>query len=267
MKEWLRALAETSSAGKPCVLVTVASAKGSVPREPGAKMTVSARDVCGTIGGGQLEHQAIEIARAMLGGSATELRRFPLGPSLGQCCGGMVELLFDAIAAPELHVVLFGAGHVGRSLARVLGMLPCSVTWVDEREGEFPNEVAANVIREACDAPEAEVNRAPAGSCFLVMTHSHALDFTLSRAILARSDFRYFGLIGSLTKRRRFEQRLRAQGVGAAAIARMTCPIGVPGIKGKEPSTIAVAVAAQLLALRETETVRETMAAGGAHGG
>lgn len=267
MNDWLQALAQTASAGKPCVLVTVASTKGSVPREPGAKMTVTARDVSGTIGGGQLEHQAIEIARGMLGGSATELRRFPLGPSLGQCCGGMVELLFDAIAAPGLHVVLFGAGHVGRALVKVLGMLPCTVTWVDERETEFPGEIPANVSCEAVNAPESEVARAPADSCFLVMTHSHAIDFELSRAILARGDFRYFGLIGSLTKRRRFEQRLRAQGIGAGALARMTCPIGVSGITGKEPATIAVAVAAQLLALRERIAPQEIVAAAGAHGG
>lgn len=267
MNDWLQALALSASEGKPCVLVTVASSKGSVPREPGAKMTVSATDVHGSIGGGQLEHQAIEIARAMLGGSATELRRFPLGPSLGQCCGGVVELLFDAIAAPDLHVVLFGAGHVGRALVKVLGMLPCTITWVDERETEFPRDIPANVSCEAINAPESEVTRAPAGSCFLVMTHSHALDFELSRAILTRGDFRYFGLIGSLTKRRRFEQRLRAQGVGGGAISRMTCPIGVAGIGGKEPATIAVAVAAQLLALREFGAVQERVAAAGAPGG
>ncbi len=328
MKAWLAALDRLTREGAPCVLVTIASAKGSVPREAGTKMLVWRDGFASTIGGGHLELKAIEIARDMLAAATpADLRRFPLGASLGQCCGGAATLLFEPVAVrpawldevlalerdgtgyviataergggkrivsaagghddtltakararlgadaatlewiegtrwlldpaipPELHVVLFGAGHVGRALARVLGTLPCSVVWVDAREEEFPDEVPINIRVEATDAPLAEVAAAPPGTCFLVMTHSHALDFELGEAILARGDFRYFGLIGSRTKRRSFEQRLAQRGIDAATLARMTCPIGVPGIPGKEPEVIAVAAAAQLLQLRSAASL------------
>jgi xanthine dehydrogenase accessory factor len=161
--------------------------------------------------------------------------------------------LLEPSRRPALRVVLFGAGHVGRALASILGTLPCSVVWVDGRDGEFPLSVAPNIGIEATDTPLAEVRAAPPDACFLVMTHSHALDFEIGEAILARADFRYFGLIGSRTKRRSFEQRFARRGMDAGILARMTCPIGVPGVAGKEPEVIAVAVAAQLLQLRRLE--------------
>jgi xanthine dehydrogenase accessory factor len=323
MTGWLRTLDHLTREGTPAVLVTVASGKGSVPREAGTKMLVWREGFAGTIGGGHLEFKALEIGRDMLAApGALDVRRFPLGASLGQCCGGAATLLFEPVAArpawldvlldheargtpyvvataerggaklvvtaegatgegpaaavaqaraclgadaarletidgerwlldpsqrPELHVVLFGAGHVGRAVARILGTLPCSVVWVDGRDHEFPAEVPPNVRVEATDTPLAEVRAAPPDACFLVMTHSHAIDFDIGEAVLARGDFRYFGLIGSRTKRRSFEQRLARRGIDAA---RMTCPIGVAGIAGKEPEVIAVAVAAQLLQLR-----------------
>ena len=329
MTAWLDALDRLTAAGTPCVLVTVAAGKGSVPREAGAKMVVCRDAFAGTIGGGHLEFTAIGIARDMLAASAgLDLRRFPLGASLGQCCGGAATLLFEPVASrpvwldavlaheragvvhvvataerggrkavvtasdlsgdapdavvvrararvgaadaaleeidgerwllepsrrPALRVVLFGAGHVGRALASILGTLPCSVVWVDGRDGEFPLSVAPNIRIEATDTPLAEVRAAPPDACFLVMTHSHALDFEIGEAILARADFRYFGLIGSRTKRRSFEQRFARRGMDAGILARMTCPIGVPGVAGKEPEVIAVAVAAQLLQLRRLE--------------
>jgi xanthine dehydrogenase accessory factor len=159
--------------------------------------------------------------------------------------------LFDALHAPDFDVVLFGAGHVGQALARILAGLPCRVTWVDERAERFPEPVAGNFRIEVTEEPLAEVAAARAGSFFLVMTHSHPLDQALTEAILRRADFRYFGLIGSLAKRRQFERRLAARGIAAAALARMTCPIGIAGIDGKEPAAIAVAVAAQLLRVRD----------------
>jgi xanthine dehydrogenase accessory factor len=148
-------------------------------------------------------------------------------------------------------VYLFGAGHVGRAIARVLGVAPCRVTWVDGRAHEFPGEVAPNVRTVVTEAAVAESKRAPAGSYFLVMTHSHALDFELVEAILRRGDFAYCGMIGSGTKRRTFETGLAKHGLGPDALARFSCPIGIPGIKGKEPGAIAIAVAAELLQLRE----------------
>jgi xanthine dehydrogenase accessory protein XdhC len=149
-----------------------------------------------------------------------------------------------------MHVVLFGAGHVGHALADLLGQLPCVVQWVDERDELFPDETPANVQVEATDTPAALVDRAPPGAYFIVMTHNHALDFELTERILRRRDFAWFGLIGSMTKRVKFERRLLARGMEPQRLAQMVCPIGVPGIVDKAPASIAVAVAAQLLQVR-----------------
>ncbi len=159
--------------------------------------------------------------------------------------------LVDCIAAPRAHLVLFGAGHVGSAIIRALAHLPCSVTWVDEREDMFPNILPANVSIEATDTPETAVAEAPAGASFLVMTHSHALDQRLAEAIIARPDAGWFGLIGSNTKRKQFEHRLRARGADEARIAAMVCPIGLPGISNKAPAVIAASVCAQLLTVWE----------------
>jgi xanthine dehydrogenase accessory protein XdhC len=160
----------------------------------------------------------------------------------------------ERVERGDFRVVVFGNGHVGRALVQVLGTLPCAVTWVDERENDFPPGVPPNVSVVVTDAPEDEVRHAAPRSLFLVMTHSHALDLELARAILARADFGYFGLIGSASKRAQFERRLAALGVPRSVLARMTCPIGVPGIRNKAPGAIAVAVAAQLLELHERDT-------------
>jgi xanthine dehydrogenase accessory factor len=287
------------------VLVTVAIAEGSVPREPGAKMRVGPTHVSGTIGGGHLELRAIETARAMTAGA--KLERYALGPSLGQCCGGVVHLAYevlsdedagrtfpdcwrlvaldgatesrieapdafprargthvfqeadgrrwlaDLVEAPREHLVLFGAGHVGTAIVRALADLPCRVTWVDEREDMFPKALPANVMAQFSDAPEEFVDLAPEGASYLVMTHSHALDQRLAEAIMARDGVGWFGLIGSHTKRKQFEHRLRARGVDEARIEAMVCPIGIPGITNKLPAAIAASVVAQLLAVWEDQ--------------
>jgi xanthine dehydrogenase accessory factor len=162
-------------------------------------------------------------------------------------------LLTETIALDNFHVVLFGAGHVGAALMQVLASLPCTVRWVDERDAQFPPVDAANITIEANDAPEGAIDEAPPGTYFLVMTHSHALDQQLAERILRRADYTYFGLIGSLTKRKQFEHRLAARGIDPAQLARMICPIGVAGISDKAPEMIAVAVAAQLLRVREQQ--------------
>lgn len=304
MADWL------TPAGEPAVLVTVARAEGSVPREAGTHMLVTANSQFDTIGGGHLEHKAFDIAREMLAGSrapAPHLERFPLGPSLGQCCGGVVWLLFepvqgglagvmeqfrlrrkedscritaidgeaecrlvgeqhkethihtdangrrwlvDPVKAPRAHLVLFGAGHVGAAIVRALAELPCSVTWVDERDAMFPAEVPANVTIEATDTPEACVDEAPDNASYLVLTHSHALDQQLTEAILRRPNVGWFGLIGSKTKRAQFTSRLEAKGLSTQ---NMVCPIGLPGIINKAPAVIAASVAAQLLMVWESQ--------------
>ncbi|MGI4860709.1 MAG: xanthine dehydrogenase accessory protein XdhC [Janthinobacterium lividum] len=341
---WVTALRRHVAAGQAAVLVTVARVDGSAPREAGARMVVT-HDACTqTIGGGNLEWRAIDIARSLLNDAALtparRLVRLSLGASLGQCCGGAVTLAFERIGAGDapwldalaqqlalgqaarrevsfaplaeggvtirdvapaervasadaadaadatasaclLHdgadaraavltetitparmpVFVFGAGHVGAALVRILVSLPCAVTWVDERDTLFPAVCAPSVVIEALDAPESVIARAPAGAYFLVMTHSHALDERLAECILRRGDYAYFGLIGSHTKRRLFERRLAARGVAGAALARMVCPIGIAGITDKRPESIAVAVVAQLLQAREAHAARPSPAA------
>ena len=166
--------------------------------------------------------------------------------------------LFDPVRNADLRVVLFGAGHVGAALAGILGGLACRVTWVDQRAEQFPPSVPDNVAAVVSDTPVDEVDAAAPGSCFLVMTHSHALDQELSERILRREDVAYFGLIGSATKRRQFEHRLAARGITAQQLAGMVCPIGVPGVHGKEPAAVAVAVAAQVLQVHHARSAGAT---------
>jgi xanthine dehydrogenase accessory factor len=261
------AAARWRAQGRPGAVVAVTATRGSVPREAGTRMLVGADAVLGTIGGGHLEFEAIALARGLLArppgaGEAIE-RRFALGPSLGQCCGGVVHLRIAPLAAdppeawpppaPRFQLGLFGAGHVGRAIATLLAALPCRVRWVDEREAEFPATPGpAHIERVTSDDLPAEVASpaaTPPGACVLVLTHSHALDLEIVHAALRRPDLRFVGLIGSRSKRARFEHRLRERGIAPAAIERLVCPIGLPGIAGKEPEVIALAVVAQLLAL------------------
>lgn len=246
------------AAGRMAVVVEVAGFKGSVPRETGTRMLVAADAVAGTIGGGHLELQAIDTARQMLrdGALASHEQSIALGPSLGQCCGGALTLRYAMLdtrtpwpeTTPRFALQLYGAGHVGRAIVSLLAALPCRVWWIDERESEFPSRTEPAHIERLCVEPvEAEVAHAPPGAFYLVLTHSHELDQRIAEAILRRGDFGWFGLIGSATKRARFEHRFAQRGIAAATVARMVCPIGVPGVSGKEPEVIAVAVVAQLL--------------------
>ena len=249
------------AAGTPAVVVEVTQALGSAPREAGTRMLVSATRCEGTIGGGHLELKAIERARRLLsaGDRTPQSAHYPLGPALGQCCGGAVTLGFaplDAaavaawpLAAPRFHLQLYGAGHVGRAIVNALAPLNVRVDWIDERDDEFPPDstLPAHTRKLCVDTLEAEVREAPRGAFYLVLTHRHDLDLRIAEAILRRGDFGFFGLIGSRTKRARFIHRFEERGIAAEAIARLTCPIGVPGIAGKEPEVIAASVVAQLL--------------------
>ena len=247
-------------AKRPAMEVQVLDARGSVPREAGTRMLVAADEVAGTIGGGHLELQAIADARAMLAAheAGPRDRAIALGPTLGQCCGGALTLRTQALMpetldgwpreAPLFSLQLYGAGHVGRAIVKLLEGINCSVQWIDERESEFPAAPSAAHIERLCVEPvEAEVSNAAPGHFYLVLTHSHELDQRITEAILKRGDFGYLGLIGSATKRARFLHRFEQRGIGQAVLDRMTCPIGVSGITGKEPEVIAVAVVAQLL--------------------
>jgi len=333
MNEWIEELSDLTAAGERVVLVTVAGIRGSAPREVGAKMIVTERDSIGTIGGGQLEFQCIRIACDMLGDDETpQLRKFPLGSSMGQCCGGVVDILFEpivtalptwlrdlralhgqhesavvvthlrgasnkfvvtaqdvfgnsdgaaeivscarqgleagrtahrdgdwffeAVVGTRLNIAVFGAGHVGNAVVRTLSALDCNVRWIDGRRNIF-RAVPANVRPIESVDPGLEVAAMPARSCYLVMTHSHAIDLDICARILRRRDAVYCGLIGSLSKRRRFETRLRTQGLQDPDIERLICPIGVAGISGKKPAEIALAACAELLQAWEREVLGE----------
>jgi xanthine dehydrogenase accessory factor len=293
-------------------MVTVVGAQGSTPRETGARMLVWADRFTGTIGGGSLERQALDQGRKLLGQDARRhaLQDYPLGPLLGQCCGGHVRLLVERLDADSLgwleaagdqrapfclqaefaagtmtrtvaaagaetpadgprvpiaevrrlselirpalpRLVIFGAGHVAQAVARAFAPLPFHLDWLASREDLRPEAGGTRAAILSEDELEYALFAAPAGTHFAIFTHSHDLDYRLTRAVLARGDFAYLGLIGSATKRARFERRLRDDGVDAAALARLTCPIGIPGLKSKAPAVIAVALAAQLLQLTE----------------
>ena len=249
----------------PAVVVEVTQALGSAPREVGTRMLVSASQAVGTVGGGHLELKAIQHARAMLsrGDFDPNSQHFALGPALGQCCGGAMTLAYCALdaqalqhwplTAPLFELQLYGAGHVGRAVATLLSTLDVAVTWIDERQDEFPATTTLGTpwprhIRQLCvDAVEAEVRVAPQDAYYLVMTHDHDVDLRITEAVLRRGDFGYLGLIGSKSKRQRFVHRFEQRGITPDLIARMTCPIGVPHIQGKAPEIIAMAVVAQLL--------------------
>jgi len=323
LNEWIDELSDLTAAGERVVLVTVSGIRGSAPREVGAKMIVTDDLTIGTIGGGQLEYQCTRIACEMLGeDEAPALRKFPLGTSMGQCCGGVVDILFEPFAnglpawlrdlralygqreatavvtdlsgatrksvvtasntfgAAELpsnivamareglvanrrahriegwffedvvgtdfNIAVFGAGHVGSAVVKSLSTLDSNIRWIDSRRNVF-RDTPSNVRAIETADPALEVAAMPANSCFLIMTHSHAIDFEICDRILRRRDAVYCGLIGSLSKRRRFEKRFRSQGMADDVLEQLICPIGVEGISGKKPAEIAVAAAAEVL--------------------
>jgi xanthine dehydrogenase accessory factor len=254
---------------EPAVLVTVQATQGSVPREAGTWMAVLPARVLGTVGGGHLEFDAIAHARAALAGAAPlePRRRCALGPSLGQCCGGVVHLGFERVEpaqasavcerlqadadARRAPVALFGGGHVGRAIVRALAPLPLRLHWIDSRDEIFPPDLPPHVRAEHSAPVEAAVADVEPGSRVLVMSFSHAEDLAIVAACLqrlrARDDLPFVGLIGSASKWAAFGHRLEARGFAPHELARITCPIGVPGVVGKEPAVIAAAVAAQLM--------------------
>src|SRR5580698_9727303 len=317
-KVWAR-IRQTIEQHGAAGLISVIGAAGSVPRESGARIVLQPDGgFFGTIGGGRLEYEAIAAARSVLaaGRGKAQFRDWPLGPNLGQCCGGMVKTLtetfdhndlwmmrrfeeiekagaFDVLArlgedgrvvrarAPQgtaseagatpepfdktsFHesfgevttpVLLFGAGHVGRAVVLALAPLPFAVRWIDSRPDQFPQFVPQNVVTVRTDDVASELDRASRDAMIIVMTHSHPLDFDITAAALQRETFEYVGLIGSDTKRSRFVHWARQMGVTSSQISRLVCPIGILEIRGKEPATIAAALAAQLVIVRERSSV------------
>ncbi len=297
---WLRDIAPH----EPAAMISVLASEGSAPRGAGARMLVMAGATQGTIGGGQLEYRAVEQARAILAHPAGSWRiqDYPLGPLLGQCCGGRVRLLVEHIdpaalgwiadAAEERVLVstltatgidrhvnsetiptalsargpvplagttfaevvgqrrrpvyLFGAGHVGQAIARHAANLPFRLAWFDTRP-VFETIDDVTIVPETSIA--ACVADAPTDSAILILTHDHAIDYQLTKAALERPPVAFVGLIGSATKRARFDARLDREGIPAEARARLTSPIGIARVAGKEPDVIAISTLAQLLQL------------------
>lgn len=256
----------------PAVLVSVHRTRGSVPREAGTWMAVWPEGQVGTIGGGHLEWDALRRARECLAQGAEERieYRVALGPSLGQCCGGEVvlglepvdsgqtEALRQRLARPLTPVALFGGGHVGQAIVRALEPLPFSVQWIDSRDGVFPSDLSVRVRAEHSEPIQDAVRDLLPGALVLVMSFSHAEDLDVVAACLQRlrttGDLPFVGLIGSQTKWATFRRRLGERGFSDAELARITCPIGLPGITGKEPAVIAASVVAQLLLVAQGGT-------------
>ncbi len=324
----------------PFVRLVVAQTDGSTPREIGASMLVGKEQTYGTIGGGRLEYEAIAHARKLLKEKPDsrwlrDFRAWPLGPALGQCCGGAVRVLFerygteeidnlvaqwsgagkDGIAirptvsgvpvlvqsthqdtrvgarqvpgmldttgcadenskprltqpykgetyfiepAPSAHIPLFvyGAGHVGRAIVKIISDLPFEVHWVDTHQERFPDESHDHVHKIVAREPARIAAAAPVDAFHVVLTYSHAIDLEICHALLIKPDFGFLGLIGSQTKRSRFFKRLRDGGVGETALLQLHCPVGIDNINGKEPATIAIAIVAQLIAQSEKCAIR-----------
>ncbi len=249
---WIETLSELRTASRPCALVTVTDTSGSAPREPGARMIVTdGRLFWGTIGGGNLEHLAIEHANTLLasGEQRSESVDYPLSEKAGQCCGGRVTLFFETFPWSRRQVTVFGAGHVGPALGGLAGYLRAKVLLIDSRDEAqlqpaLPNPRDFEVL--FIDSPEEEVDTLPETSLVLIMTHSHALDLEILARALRRGTFAYLGLIGSERKWARFAKRLEQRGFTAEQLDRVVCPIGL-GQPSKEPAAIAITVAAQLL--------------------
>ncbi|WP_439616078.1 xanthine dehydrogenase accessory protein XdhC [Shinella sp.] len=243
-------------------IVEVTAVKGSASRDEGTFMLVAPTEIHGTVGGGQLEHMAIENARKMLGSAGGEATLdIPLGPDIGQCCGGRVELTFtfadeSARAALDKRVAdeerrkpqvwVFGAGHVGRALAEALTLLPLKVFAVEARETEL-NQLTSEVHRRMVAMPESLIADIPAGSAVVIVTHDHALDFLIGQEALKRADLAYIGMVGSKSKRGAFVHHLEEQGVDRAEADRLVLPIGGTTVDDKRPEVIAAMTASEVL--------------------
>ncbi len=242
---WVASLIEHDAAGTACVMASVADGAAT------GKLVVDADQMVGAFDNAALNAIAQSAARDMLAaGERTPRLQVALVDTASDTTSPL--LLLEPMRPIDFRIVVFGAGHVGRALVAALSQLHAHIDWIDSRAEEFPVHVAGNVSVEVTDTPECVVDDARADTYFLVLTHSHDLDFSLTERILRRADFSYLGLIGSTTKRNTFERRLEQHGVPGELRERITCPIGIPGITGKEPAEIAVAVAAQLLQLRAT---------------
>lgn len=311
---WLQQLSElqaTLSTQQHGVMVTVARVRGSAPREVGARMWVTNDTVRGTIGGGELEYQCQAISKALLNDDNVDnafVRNFPLGSNCGQCCGGVVDVLFETFNATPFDwqqqvnealalgqsgylttslsedagykifkkndpgsskttmvehiqpataaIAIFGTGHVGTALVNILTQTSYQVICIDNRPQQLPLDASSNIQSTYQKQPATYVNALPANAACVVMTHSHALDFDICASMLKRDDLSFYGLIGSQSKRQRFNRLFRQAELDEVQINRLTCPVGDTAVTSKRPGDIAITIAAQLL--RHLEAAAQT---------
>lgn len=250
---WIEAITKLSNEDRSFVLVTILTVEGSAPRDTQTKMIVDSESIYDTIGGGNLEYQAIIKARKFLtsGHAIIERHTFTLGNDLTQCCGGKVELLFECMLSYNFNIVIFGAGHVGKALIKILSELHCRVNWFDSRQEVIDSidvkKYGTNLQLNNMHAPEIEVENCKENPYYVIMTHSHELDFQLTEAVLSRGDAKFCGLIGSKSKAAKFRSRLKRKQFTDREIENLTSPIGLEQVKGKRPMEVAVSVAAQLI--------------------
>lgn len=261
---WFDALHRCQQMGESYVLITVLNVAGSTPREAGAKMVVTADSQYDTIGGGHLEHVVIAQAREQLAGVVMHgqpdplVESFPLSAKLGQCCGGAAKILFEVKACHGQHVTVFGAGHVAKALVPLLAQLPLQITWVDSRQAMFDNiSMSSNVNIVVDDEPASVLQRIPASSWLLVLTHNHQLDYQIVEDALRKFSFEFVGMIGSDTKARRFLTRLTHRGLSDRQLSRLISPVGDLSIPGKRPVEVAVSITAQLIKRLHSSAVTE----------
>lgn len=255
-QSWSEAIHQLTQRSTDHVLATILGTAGSTPRNSGSKMVVTADDIYDTVGGGHLEFQIIQRARELLleTGDDQQMAHFPLGAKLGQCCGGSVSVLFERFVCQRPVVQIHGAGHVGLALIHILGQLPMTVQWVDSRADLFPDTLPANVERVVETYPEDAVKDAPAKTLFIILTHNHQLDFSLTETILKRGDASLLGVIGSDTKADRFRMRLQHKGFTEEQIQQMQCPVGLAQVGGKLPMEVAVSIAGQIIATCQSQS-------------
>ncbi len=261
---WIDELGELRASERPCVLVVVTEVRGSAPRESGARMIVTGEGelAWGTIGGGNLEKQALEHAAGLLANpeASSESVEYPLAEKTGQCCGGSVTLFFEPYRWKRRAIAIFGAGHVGQALSGLAPWMKARVLLIDGRDEReirprLPSKAEGRPYELLCvDAPEAEIDALPADALVVVMTHSHALDLEIIARALKRGSFPYLGLIGSERKWQRFRKRLLQRGFTSEQLDSVKCPIGV--VQGsKDPAAIALSTATELVSVLTKATV------------
>ena len=285
---WFDAVQFLQQAGDAYALVTVLGCTGSTPRDHSSKMVITQEETFDTIGGGHLEFLVMQKAREIISTNAgttkveQEIHHFPLGASLGQCCGGSATVLIETFAACQFHVGIFGAGHVAKSIVTILAGLNCKVSWIDSRADEFPENIPANVNKVVASLPCDELEDLPNGSDILILTHNHQLDFELCLTALKRNrnplqKLRSIGLIGSKTKALRFQKRLTDRLLGSTyddqnaqiqnqineQIESIRCPVGLSSVPGKLPMEVAVSIVGELIAIdHASNQVTEEVIAG-----